>query len=145
MSTLTLTANNISASEERGAVIDRFISAVTLSVGDVVYLDSSNLLRKAVGNTTSLAASAIGIVCAANNFYGETSIVAGQWVTVCTGGLVFGFSGLIDWQPLWVDKTTAGSLADVAPSGGAYTYILGNAQGADAIFVHPGTGVPTSV
>ena len=145
MTTITPTAANVSASEERGAVIMRYLSAVDLVVGNAVYLDSSNLLHKAIGNTTSAAASAIGIVCSANNFYGETTILAGQWVTVCIGGPVYGFSGLTDGEPLWVDKTTAGALANAAPSGGAYTYIVGNAQGADTIFVHPGTGVPTSV
>ncbi len=142
MTAITVTAANISASEERGAVLARFTANVDLSVGQAVYLDSSNKLNKAIADSAAHAL-AIGIIVFADNFYAESTIKAGNQATVCVYGPVFGFSGLVSGQALYVDKTTAGSLNNAAPTA-AYQYVLGTALGADTIFVAPGTASPVS-
>lgn len=143
MTAITLTANNISCSEERGAVIERYITGEAITLGMTVYLDSSNQAWKAKADS-SAHANAIGIAVIPDNFSGETSIPAGGTVGVCVYGPVFGFTGLSQGEVLWVDKTTAGSLNDAAPTGGAYQYIVGHAIDAEVFFVDPGTSVPAS-
>ncbi len=142
---LAITRNNISANEERGAVIMNYVvsAAGTCNIGDVVSLDSNNQVYQAVA--TSLAASrAIGMIVAIPGMvYGETAAPAGTWVQVCIGGPVQGFTTLANGQQLWVDKTTAGGLATAAPTG-AYDWIVGQAQGSDTIFIRPGATTPQS-
>jgi hypothetical protein len=148
MTAITLTAANISCSEERGAVIERYTTGEAISLGMAVYLDSSNLAWKAIANS-SAHANAIGIAVIADNFAGETSIPAGGTVGVCVFGPVYGFpaytsQGLSQGEVLWVDKTTAGSLNDSAPTGGAYQYVVGHMTDSEVFFVDPGTSVPAS-
>lgn len=145
MTALTITAKNISASEERGAVLNRFTAGEDLSVGMAVYLTSSNTIKKAKA-LTSAEALAIGIVVIPDNFYAESTIKSGNQATVCVFGKVYGWqvgNTLISGQPLYVDKTTYGSLNDAAPTG-AYQFVLGHALGNDTIFVDPGTSSPVS-
>ncbi len=93
MTAITLTPGNISCSEERGAVIERYTTGEAISLGMAVYLDSSNLAWKA--NADSAAhANAIGLAVIADNFYAETSIPAGGTVAVCVFGPVMGFPAL---------------------------------------------------
>jgi hypothetical protein len=145
MTAITATAANISASEERGAQMSRFTAGEDLTVGNAVYLDSSNLLKKAKA-LASATAQAIGIVVIPDNFYGESTIKSGNQATVVVFGKVYGWktsNTLISGQPLYVDKTTAGVLNDAAPTG-AYQFQVGHALGNDTIFVDPGTASPVS-
>lgn len=145
MTALTATPGNISASEERGAIMSRFQTAADLSVGDVVYLNASNKIDKALA-LTSAAAQAIGIVVFPDNFYGESTIKSGNWATVCVFGKVYGWkvsNTLVSGKPVYVDKTTAGKLADAAPTG-AYQFQVGHELDNDTIFVDPGTASPVS-
>lgn len=143
MTVLSVTANNISASEERGAVLIRFVTGEAMSPGQAVYLDSNNLCWKAKADSAAHA-RAIGIVVSGPGiFYGETTIPVGGTATICIGGPVFGFSGLSQGLPIYVDKTTAGSLNDAAPTT-AYQFVVGQAEGNDTIFVRPGVGSPVS-
>lgn len=146
MTALTATPANISASEERGAILKTFVAAVDVVVGNAVYLDSSNQIRKAIA-TSSAAAQAIGLVVIPDNFYAESTIKAGGTATVCVFGPVYGWQAsntLISGKAVWIDKTTAGVLNDAAPTGGAYQYQLGREMGNDTIFVDPGTTSPSS-
>ena len=144
MTAITVTAANISANEERGAVLKRYIAGEALTIGQAVYLDSSNPTKayKAVSDSANHA-RAVGIVVFAANFYGETTIASGDYATVCVGGPVEGFSGLTNGQPLWVDST-AGGMNDTAPTGGTYQFIVGHAIGYYSLFVDPGTADPVS-
>ena len=146
MTAVTVTANNISANEERGAVIVPGLvtaTGVTVSIGQAVYLDSNNQVHLAIADS-SAHAQAIGLVVVVPGiFYGETSAPAGSQVSVCVGGPVQGFTGLVNGQPLWIDKTAAGSLNTAAPAT-AYDWIIGQAVGADTIFVRPGMTTPAS-
>ena len=136
-------AQGVSANEERGAQILRFIAGEALAIGQAVYLDANNKLHPAKADS-SLHASAVGIICSTNNFYGETAITSGQWASVCTLGPVQGWQSLIDGEPIWVDAVTAGNMVDTAPTGGAYQFVVGQARGADTINVMPGTTTPVS-
>lgn len=148
MTTLAPTRNNISANEDRGAVKLRFIAAVNVKVGDWVYQDSNNKINLGLADT-SAHAHIIGVVCSTNNVAGEDTIIAGDWATVCIGGPVQGFgksaagSDLANGESLYVDKTTPGAIADVAPTS-AYQYVVGTAEGPDTIMVRPGMGNPVS-
>ena len=86
---------------------------------------------------------AIGIVVGVPNFYGETAVVAGDYVAVCVLGPVYGFSSLA-LGPIYVDKTTAGKMNDAAPTGGAWQYIIGHAIASDTIFVQPASAQSSS-
>ena len=148
MTALTATPANISASEERGAMLKVFVAAAAVNIGDVVYLDSNNKINKAIADSAAHA-RAIGIVVTAQNFYGETSIPIGGSVIVCVYGPCWGWGAsnstlMISGLPVWVDKTTAGKLNDTAPTGGAYQYQVGRMLGNDTIFVDPGTVSPSS-
>lgn len=148
MTALTKTAANISASEERGAILRRFTANESMTPGDVVYLDSNNKVNKAKADSAAHA-RAIGIVVIPDNFYGESTIASGGTATVCVFGPVWGWNVsnstyMISGLPVWVDKTTAGILNDTAPTGGAYQFQVGHMLGNDTIFVDPGTTSPSS-
>ncbi len=145
MSAITVTPKNISADFDRGSdIVDFVVGAASVAMGDVVYLDSNNQLQKAIA-TSSAAAQAIGIVVGVPNFYAETTAPQNSWAAVCVHGLVFGFTGLVSGQPLYVSKTTAGGLDTAVPASGAYSLIVGNAEGSDSFFVRPGQSAPASV
>lgn len=139
----------VSASEERGAIINQYVTGEAMQPGQAVYLDSNNLVWKAKADS-SAHATAIGIVVMTASFYGETAIPAGATVGVVIFGPVYGFNfavsggtNLVPGQPLWVDKTTAGSMNTVAPTT-AYQFIVGHSIDAQTFFVDPGTVTPTS-
>lgn len=149
MTALTITEQNISADWDRGSVINNYLANATLKIGQAVYIDSNNKANLALADSAA-DAQAIGIVVGVPNYYGEKSAVAGQWVAVCIGGPVYGFGGsvggsdLVNGEYIWIDKTTAGSMNDTAPTGGAYQYVIGQAVGSDTIFVRPGLTSPVS-
>ena len=143
MTALTLSANDISASEERGAIISQYITAADVILGQAVYLDANNQVSPAKADS-SAHANAIGIAVIADNFYGETTIKSGGTAGVVVYGPVWGFSGLTSGEQGWVDKTTAGTINDTAPTGGAYQYAVGRAIDSETFFVDPGTTTPLS-
>lgn len=149
MTAVLPTASLVSASEERGAIMEGYIAGEAISVGMVVYLDSAGLAWKGIA-LTSAHANAIGIAVIPDNFSAETSIKAGGTVGVVVFGPVWGFNGavaggtdLVPGAPLWVDKTTAGSMNTAAPTG-AYQFVVGHAVGNDTFFVDPSSVVPLS-
>jgi hypothetical protein len=142
MTAVTVTASQISASEERGAIIERYVAGVAISLGQSVYLDSSNNAQLSKADS-SAHAQAVGIAAIPDNFDGETVIQAGGTVAVVVYGPVWGFTGLVPGNPLWVDKTTAGSLNTAAPTG-AYQFQVGHSIDPETFFVDPGTSSPVS-
>lgn len=137
------TASHISFSEERGSIVERYITGEAISLGQAVYL-SAGLAYKAIADS-SAHAQAIGTAAGADNFYAETVIPAGGTVAVVVYGPVFGFDGLslTGGEPLYVDKTTAGSYNTAAPTA-AYQFIVGHMLDDQTFFVDPGTTVPVS-
>lgn len=143
MTALTLAAGNISADDiERGSIVRRYQAGETLTLGQAVYLDSNNYAWKAKSDS-SAHATAIGVVAISDNFYGETTILAGGIAGVVVYGPVWGFSALSQGQVGWV-SATAGEITDTAPTGGAYQYQVGHAIDAQTFFVDPGTSSPVS-
>lgn len=142
MAAPTYTATNLSSDWDRGAIVKNYIAGVTLTVGQAVYIDSSDLAQKAIA-TAALTGTTIGIIADAPNRYGETTIPAGQYVAVTILGPVWGYSGLVPGTQYFVDKTTAGALTDTAPTS-AYQFAVGRAIATDTIFVVPGTSSPVS-
>lgn len=150
MTALTLIALNVSADQDRGAWIDSSIqAAVTLSIGDIVYLDSSNLLRKATALTVAGSKVYGMVVGGPNTPYGETTIAANDYPAVCVAGNVYVSGALItatamaSGQLFWLSKTTPGGLDDTAPTG-AYQVIVARAEGASALYIMPGISSPVS-
>lgn len=142
MAAPTYTATNLSSDWDRGAVVKDYIAGVALTVGQVVYIDSSDQAQLAIA-TSALAGTTVGIIADAPNRYGETTIPAGQYAPVTIMGPVWGYSGLVPGTLYWVDKTTAGALTDTAPTS-AYQYSVGRAIATDTILVVPGTTSPVS-
>lgn len=142
MTATTVTPAQISASEERGAVIERYTAGESIVLGQAVYLDSSYNAWLAKADT-SAKATAVGVAVIADNFAGESTIVAGGTVAVVVYGPVWGYTSLTEGA-YWVDKTTAGSINDTAPTGGAYQYIVGHSIDSQTLFVDPGTTTPVS-
>ncbi len=145
MAAITVTPRKISATWDRGAVILDFIAGATVNIGDCVYMDDNNYVQQVVG-TTLKGAHSFGIVVGSPNQYAETAIPSGASCAVCVHGPVYGFDNpaYIDGQLIYVSKTVAGGMDTAAPSGGVYDFVVGNAQGADCIFVRPGQSAPAS-
>lgn len=142
MADFTVTPSHVSDDWNRGSVGGEYLTGMALTLGDVVYLDSSNHVQRAVDNIASLNSSSIGIVVGAPNLYGETSIASGDWCKVTLYGPVYGFSGFTSGQFGYVSGN-AGKLSDTKPSG-AYQYAVGHAVNSDVFFVAPGEVAPTS-
>lgn len=142
MSDIALSASKISAYEERGAIFEQYTTAATVTLGQAVYLNSSNQVLPAIA-TSAAAAAAIGIAVIAPNFYGETSVASGQTVGVVVYGPVWGFTGLQSGQRGYVSKTAAGTIVTTAPAPG-YQYSVGHAIDGETFFVDPGTAAPVS-
>lgn len=143
MTALTVTAKYVSYDEDRGSIPLRYTAGEALSLGQAVYLDSSNYAYKAISDS-SAHARAVGIVAAAPNFSGETTVASGDIATVVVFGPVYGFSSMTSGQNGWVGAT-AGGIVDTAPTPNAYQYILGHAVNDQTFFVDPGGSAPASV
>lgn len=143
MAVPTYVAADISADWDRGAIMNQFAAGVALTIGQAVYVDSNDLLQLAIASA-SLTARVIGLVVGSPHFaYGQTTIAAGEFATICVLGPVWGFSALVAGTVYWIDKTTAGALTDTAPTA-AYQFALGRAESSDTFFVYPGVSAPVS-
>lgn len=146
MTAISFTVNKISTDPAKGSVLKQFqaASAISEPLGKPVYVDSDGNVALSDANATATEARAIGIIVALPNRYSENSIPAGESLTVCVFGPVWGFSGLAEGTYGYVSKT-AGEIDDTAPTGGAYQYVLGQCLEQDCFFVHPGMAIPASV
>lgn len=145
MTAITAPTTKISADQAKGSVLRnvQLAEAMTLGTDLAVALDSSGKLVKADANDSSKA-RAIGILVAGSNLYGETSLPAGSYGTVCVFGPVYGFSSLAEGTYVWVSET-AGELDDTAPSSAAYQHIVAQCMSTGILHVMPGISTPTSV
>ena len=148
MGAVTFTPKNISATWDRWAnpLMYPIASGVIVGLGQAVYLDDNNELQLAIG-TSAKAANVKGIVVGVTQLYAETTATGPDFASVVSEGIVFGYDGaaLIDGQVIYVSSTVPGGLTTTAPTGGAYDYIVGKAQGASAILVSTGQTTPISV
>jgi len=138
---ITLTSARVSADQEHGAIIRNFQAGEALTVGQAVYVTTAETVKKAQSDGTQAEAMARGIVVAAPNMYGETSIASGERCSVCVFGPLYGYSGMTAGTRVWV-AATAGSLQQTAPSG--YAHVIGYAAEDDVLFVDPQVTDPAS-
>jgi hypothetical protein len=138
MSAVSLTAANIRALTENGAVVRRYIAGGTITIGQLVALASDGFVDPADANASQALTMAIGI--AVQSYDGETSLAITEPVTVCVFGPVSGFSGLTPGANHYVSDT-AGAVDDAA---GTYDRIVGYAETATVLFVNPEMNVPSS-
>jgi hypothetical protein len=152
MTAVTIVANDISASQDRGAWIDvTLTAAVALVIGNLVYIDANNQLNKAIADSAAHArvyGMVVGYPDGTN--YGETTVPAGGIPAVCVAGNVMvgpgcliGSTPLENGQLLYLSKTVAGGLDDTAPTG-AFQVIVARAEGAQQIYIMPGLSAPVS-
>lgn len=145
MAALTATPANASASWEQGALLADYQvgSAITDAPLKVVYVsDADGKVYLADANAALANARAVGVIVSLQNTYGELNAAADSWVSVCTFGPVYGYSGMAEGQYGWVG-TTAGEIVDAAPTT-AYQYIVGQSIKSDVFFVRPGATAPVS-
>ena len=146
MTALAFTAKNISIDPAKGSIRKEFqaATAITEPLGKAVYIDSDGKVELADADVTVAESRGAGIIVAVPNTYGENSIAADEYCTVCVFGPVYGYSSLAEGTYAWVSKT-AGELDDTAPTSGAFQYIMGYCAETDCFFVHPGIAAPASV
>lgn len=120
-----------------GAVIRRGTAGGAAAVGDWVYLASDGDWERCDGSEAATAEGR-GIIVASD--HGETTIAAGDGISVVTLGPVGGFASL---TPGAVGYTSddAGKLEDAT---GTVTWRAGYAESANIFFVLPGMAAAAS-
>lgn len=142
MSDVTIdTRANIRALTANGAVTVPGQAGGTISIGDVVYVASDGDWERADANGAQALARGQGI--AVQSYDGETTITAGNPVTVCMYGPVAGFDNVTPGANYYISDT-AGALGD-APA--TYDRIVGfgiELGGKNCLFVNPQQNDPSS-
>ena len=141
MADLTLTAANVRALPEHGAIVLPAQAGEALTIGDLVYPASDGDWMKADGNTTAAAARAQGIVV--ESYDGETSIADTAACSVCIFGPVSGFASVTPGANYYLSDT-AGKVADAAGSNDRIVAFGVEIAGQDVLFVHPQQNDPSS-
>lgn len=138
MAAVTLTAANIRALTENGAVcLPPMTAAAAITVGQAVYLASGGI-TPCDSDASKAASRGIGVAVA--SFDGETSIASGDPVTVCVYGPVAGFSGMTPGATLWAQDNAG----EIGTANGTYKVVLGYAMSATVMFVAPSMADPSS-
>jgi hypothetical protein len=109
MADLTVTAANVSPTNDKQFARRPYLAAATITAGQAVYLNTSgkvNLARANAAGTTRMRGIAL------------QSAVLNAPVDVMWQGPVYGFdlSGLAYGASVWLSAATAGALTDTAPS-----------------------------
>lgn len=131
MADIAFTAAEIRPLVPNGAVLRQHTAGGTITIGHLVYVAADGDVEQADANAGTPAEQAIGI--AVESYDGETTITAGNPVTVCVYGPVSGFSGATPGDVLYVSNTV-GRIADEA---GAFSRIIGRAERAGVVYVDP--------
>lgn len=127
-----------------GAIVRDYELASAAAVGDVVYINSSDLAAKARTNAAATARG-LGVVVAGEGHLPGTSFSAGQTVSVVVMGPVSGVTGMDLTLPVYVSSATAGAMTQTAPSGAnTWTQVIGYPLRTDVLMVHPQNTAPTS-
>lgn len=141
MADLTVTAANVRALREHGAIVIPAQAGEALTVGDLVYPASDGDWQKADANTTAAAARAQGIVV--ESYDGETSIADTVACSVCIFGPVSGLATVTPGANYYVSDE-AGKVSDAVAT---YDRIIGfgvEIAGSNVLFVHPQQNDPSS-
>jgi hypothetical protein len=138
MADIALTAANIRALTENGAITAMFKAGGALGIGDVVYLAADGDVEEADANVSNTVGRGIGIVVAGPS--DSTTIAAGDPVTVCIFGPVEGWSGATPGNSVFVSNT-AGRLADAA---GTVSHVMGRVISATRIWISPSYALSAS-
>lgn len=138
MTAVALTAKYIRPLPHNGAVLQKHTAGGAITVGQVVALASDGYCDPADANGSQALSMGIGIAVA--SYDGETSIAAGDPVTVCVFGPVAGFTGMTPGANHYVSDT-AGALDTAA---GTFDRIVGYAISATEFFVNPQMNDPSS-
>jgi len=138
MANISLTSANIRALQANGAVVRSYDAGGTVTIGYLVYIATDGDVEHADGDVDAATARAIGV--AVESFDGETSVTAGNRVSVCVFGPVSGFSGMTPGANHYVSDDV-GRIADAA---GTYSRIIGYAEAAGVLFVNPEQNDPAS-
>jgi len=138
MADISLTSVNIAALQPNGAVVRGYTAGSELTVGYLVFIGTDGYIDHADGDVDAATARAIGVVV--ESFDGETTVDSGNRASVCVFGPVSGFSGMTPGANLYVSDTV-GRIADAA---GTYSRIIGYAESAGVLFVHPEQNDPAS-
>lgn len=141
MADITITAADVRPLP--GAIIQRYTADVALTVGNAVYLKSDGDVAKADADDAAQV-QAIGIVVGVPG--GGTVSAAGDKVDVVVEGPVAGASGLTPGGLMYA-SVNAGNIADASPAGasGDFRWIIGRANSATTIFIHPFTDIFTAL
>lgn len=131
MADISLTAAQIRALTENGARVRPFTAGGTVTIGQAVYIATDGDVEPADANAGTPAEQAIGI--AVESYDGETSIAAGNPVSVCVFGPVSGFASMTPGDVLYVSNTV-GAIADAA---GSFSRVIGHAESATVLWVNP--------
>lgn len=138
MALIALTSANIRALQANGAVVRPYNAGAEVTIGYAVYIAADGDVEHADGDVDAATAKGIGI--AVESYDGETTVVAGNPVSVCVFGPVSGFTGMTPGDNLYV-ADTVGRLGDVA---GTFSRIMGYVERAGVFFVHPEQNDPAS-
>jgi hypothetical protein len=119
MTTLTVTAGNVRALREHGAITIPAQAGEELTIGQLVYPASDGDWNLADANTTAAAARAQGIVV--ESYDGETTVKDTAHCTVCVFGPVTALTTITPGANYYVSDT-AGGVEDAA---GTFDRIVG--------------------
>lgn len=131
MANISYTAAEIRALTENGARVRPYTAGGTVTVGQAVYIATDGDVEAADANAGTPAEQVIGI--AVESYDGETSIAAGNPVSVCVFGPVSGFSGMTPGDVIYLSNDV-GRVADAA---GAFSRVVGHAERAGVLWVNP--------
>jgi len=139
MADVTVTSASVRALTANGAVLlPPKHAGGTVTIGYLVYIDSSGNIQHADANVSAALSRAVGI--AVESYDGETSVASGNPVSVCVFGPVSGFSSLTPGANYYISDTV-GRIADAAAT---YDRIVGFAIDAYTLFVHVQQNDPSS-
>lgn len=147
MADLTITAADVSASQNDGALIRTVKANAAITVGDAVYevgtvsSDSgSPYVADSKANNADWASSqAVGVIVNSTDWYGNTAIAAQANASLCYFGPVWLPGASLTPGKIYYASDTAGKISDTPST--THPWIIGQALDADVLFVNPrGTG-----
>jgi len=139
MANITVTSASVRALQAgNGAIVSRYTAGDTITIGYAVYIVDDGDVEHADADASQAASRGIGI--AVESYDGETSVTAGDPVSVCVFGPVEGFSGMTPGDPIFVSDDV-GRIADAA---GTYSRAIGRADSATQLWVNPESTNPSS-
>ena len=124
-----------------GSIVRSFEAGATVTTGYTVYVDTAGKVQH--GDADAEASSQVRGI-AVTGPEGDTSIASGDRCDVVLFGPVAGFSSMTIGAAVY-NSVTAGRVDQTAPAtAGDYSFVVGWAESASILFVHPQTAVPSA-